>query len=405
MPPEKESSETTYYEVLKNDNFTLYTIAKISTVFGTGLSGMAFILLAFGDIGSILNVGFYRIAAIVPTVTLGLFIGVYVDRWGKKRSYIVTSLLSAFIVLIPIFYRDIVSIVAVVLVLTALGIFRESAHQSILPLILKKDKLRTGNSVMRVARTGAGMIAPTLAIFLINWYGFWLLFVIDSVTYLLDLICLYYIPIDERKSDQEEKGAIGVINDITASIKHLRERPTVALMMGFSTLMVVLVDGFGLFALESSHVFFGSELPYGYYRSAIFVGAFIGGLLTGKYLQDIGYKYIIFLTFLLKGISFLGLSLFMFIPSFVIFGATFGISSSIMGIGIDTCIQALCDEEYLGRISSLEMVLLRGSGLIAVIVAVGLIRTIGSRPSMLYLGTLIALSAFLVLPLHEKISD
>lgn len=405
MTSEEKNANTTYQELLKNKDFSLYILAKISTVFGTGLSGMGFILLAFGEMGSIMNVGIYRIATIIPTLTLGLIIGVYLDRWGKKRSYIITSFLKALIILIPIFYRDIVTIVAVVLVLTSLSIFRESAHQSILPLILDKEELRTGNSAMRIVRTGAGMLAPTLAIFMINWYGFWLLFVIDAFTYLLDLSFIYFIPIEEKKSKQEEKGPMGVLVDIKASLQHVKDRPTVGLVLGFGTLMILAVDGFPLFALESSHIFFGSELPFGYYRSSIFVGAFLGGLLTGKYLQNIGYKYMIFLAFFLKALSFLGLALFMFVPSFVIFGVMFGIGSSIIGIGVDTCIQSFCDEEYMGRISSLELVLFRGGSLIAVIIAVILINRIGPISSMLFIGTLIGLLSFAILPIHDWIKD
>ena len=172
-----------------------------------------------------------------------------------------------------------------------------------------------------------------------------------------------------------------------------------------STFFLLLADGFGLFALEISHVTFGSELPYGYYRSAGYLGAFIGGFLTGKYLQNIDYKYIVFTTFILGAVSFFGLSLLTLILSFIVFGMIRGISSALIGVAIDTSIQTYSDEEFLGKISSLELVMLRGIDVIAIALAVILIRTIGPITAMLYMGSILFVAGFVVLYLSKRLMD
>lgn len=403
MGEEKEEKRVSYLEVLKNKNFALYTFADISTIFGTTSSSMAFILIAFGDMGSILNVGYYQIFTMIPTLTLALVVGVYVDRWGKKKSYIISSLLSALIILIPIFYQDLVTIIAVAFVLAILAKFRHASHQGILPSILDKEELQTANSIERMATTAPGVIAPTLAVLIIGWYGFWILFVVDSITYIIDLVCLYYIPVEENLSQKKTEGVKGVIEDIKSSFGHVKEKPTILFIMVTGTLLLLLVDGFGLFTLEISHVTFNSELPYGYYKSAGYMGAFAGGFISGKFLQNTGLKYIVFATFILSAISFLGLSLFTFILSFAVFGIIRGIGSALIGIAIDTSIQTYSEEEFLGRISSLELVMLRGTGIIATVVAVILIRTIGPFSAMVYIGSLLLVVGFAVYLFSDRL--
>ncbi len=396
MSEDGEKSRVTYLEVLKNKYFLFYTIADFSTVAGSAASSMAFILLAFGEMGQIGNVGYYRIAIIIPTLILGLVVGVYVDRWGKKRSYIITSFFSALVILIPIFYRDFISIITVVLVLTSLGLFRSSSHQGILPLILDEEQLRTGNSVTRMAVTGATIATPTLAIFTINYYGFWILFVFDSLTYILDLVCLYYIPLDEEKSEKKEKGVRGVFEDIKASFGYVKGKNTLALIFISSFFFSVIAGGFVLYVLEYADILYASRLPFGYFKSANGAGAFIGGFITGKYLQDLDFEYIVSISFLLVGLSFVGLSLLPLVALFVGAGVLFGSANSLMGIGVETGIQSFSDEEFLGRISSLETVVLRSGSLVAIVVAVLLIKSIGVTTPMLVLGTILIISSVLL---------
>ncbi len=399
---DRNEDDVTYLQVLKNRYFALYTLTEIFTIFGSASSGIAFILLAFGDIGSILNAGAYRIARVVPTLILGLIVGVYVDRWGKKRSYMISSLLCALIVLIPIFYRDIITIISVALVLSTLSLFTSSAHEAILPMILDKEKLTTGNSVIRVAVTGGGVMAPTLAVYLIDFHGYWIVFLLDFLTYIVDVVCLYYIPLDEEMIENEEKGVKGIISDIKASIGHVKERSTVAfiLIVGFFTSLIV--GGFSLYVLDYVDILFETRLPFGYYTSASFLGSFVGGLFTGKYLQNTKYKYLISASLVFYGFGLIGLVLLPFMFSFFLFGMIFGLGNAVIGIATETGMQSLCDQEFLGRITSLHHVISHSGTIGSLIIAIVLIRLIGPEISMLGVGTILIIFSFISLLKREE---
>lgn len=50
-----DSGEVTYIHVLKNRYFAVYNVTSFLSIFGSVLTSIALILLAFGDIGSIIH--------------------------------------------------------------------------------------------------------------------------------------------------------------------------------------------------------------------------------------------------------------------------------------------------------------------------------------------------------------
>jgi len=392
----EDYSKVTYLQVLKNKYFLVYNMTTFLSIFGSTLTSIALILLAFGDIGSILNVSYYRIASMVPVLLLGLVAGVYVDRFGKKRSYLYSSLAGAVVILIPIFWKDLYTIVLVALLLSTFGLFKSSSHEAILPMILKKKEIKTANSVTRMVTSGGAIIAPILSVFFINWYGFALIFLIDSITSVLDAVCIYFIPIEENQKGESSDAT--VIADIKASLKHLRERKTVIFLFSSGFMITLIGSGLGLYILEYNDLLFSTRIPYGYYRSAGYAGSFIGGFVTGKFFQRMSYRYLMTLSCVLFGLSIIGLYLFPFVFSFVLFGITFGMGNAVAGISTEAGIQELCEQEYLGRVSSFSHIVLQGAGILAVILAVLMLNLFSTSNTMLIAGsTLLVISIFLMI--------
>ena len=101
----------------------------------TGLAFQVYVLT-----GSTLASGGLLLSSFVPMVVLGSLAGVFVDRWDRRRTMIVTNLLHAILLLPLLAVRDENSIwivYAVVLVQSCLQQFFRPAEQSLIPVLVE----------------------------------------------------------------------------------------------------------------------------------------------------------------------------------------------------------------------------------------------------------------------------
>ena len=92
------------------------------------------------------------------------------------------------------------------------------------------------------------------------------------------------------------------------------------------------------------------------------------------------------LSAVLFGISLIGLYLVPNVFSFVLFGLTFGVGNAIAGISTEAGMQELCDQEYLGRISSFSHIVIQSAGVLAVIFAVFMLNLFSISNAILLAG-------------------
>ena len=90
------------YSVFRRRDFTLMWIGQLVQTAGTALTSLAASILVFRLTGSALSVGLMLMATAAPSLVVGLFAGVIVDRYDRKRIMIITELMrAALIVLVP----------------------------------------------------------------------------------------------------------------------------------------------------------------------------------------------------------------------------------------------------------------------------------------------------------------
>ena len=96
-------------------------------------------------------------ATAAPSLLVGLFAGVLVDRFNRKAIMIASDLLRAVLVfLIPFLVpHNIIWLYVIVLVSSAIGQFFDPAHESVLPEVASEQELAAANSLMAISSFGA----------------------------------------------------------------------------------------------------------------------------------------------------------------------------------------------------------------------------------------------------------
>lgn len=108
------------------------------------------------------------LAFILPSIFMGVFVAVLLDRWRKGTVLVLTNVIRAGACLLYLFFNDsVLPIYAISLAFSTSGLFFNPAVVSLIPSLVPRDKLVNANSLYNFTLTGsqlAGMVflAPVM---------------------------------------------------------------------------------------------------------------------------------------------------------------------------------------------------------------------------------------------------
>ena len=164
------------FSVFKNRNFSLLWTGQLVSTMGTALSSIAASIYIYQKTNSALSVGLMLMATAAPSLLVGLFAGVFVDRYDRKKIMITADILRALLILlVPVLVPlNVIWLYVIVMLTSAIGQFFDPAHESVLPEVASDEELAAANSLIAISSFGstavgfaaAGLIASAANI---NW--------------------------------------------------------------------------------------------------------------------------------------------------------------------------------------------------------------------------------------------
>jgi MFS family permease len=251
--------------------------------------------------------------------------------------------------------------------------FAVPAGTSIVPMLVEKQDLQAGNSIMMGTGQLAGFVGPTVAGILIGGFsqspvGIGLAFTIDAISFAVSAACLWLMQGGGKGLSGEAAQEESVWTSILAGMKYLWNDTAMRTMFLIVTAMNFLFTGpllVGIPVLADQRLPEGA-VAFGLLMSACAGGNLAGYLLAGSLPRPTGKRMSIFLVALLAAFG-LVLGSFGFIRStWVDFGLILllGVGNGYIAILMFTWMQSRTPKEMLGRIMS--MVMLSGTGLVPI---------------------------------------
>jgi MFS family permease len=153
----------------------------------------------------------------IPTLIFGLFAGVFVDRFDKKRILLLSNVLRGLIVLgIPLSFQvltegaAVVALYSLVFVSATVRQFFDPAWEAVLPEIASEEELTQANSFLAVSSFGSTAVGFAAA-GLLAAADIFLPFYIDAATYFLAFALLLFVRVP--KGAPPEKTSVGIVVD------------------------------------------------------------------------------------------------------------------------------------------------------------------------------------------------
>jgi CRP-like cAMP-binding protein/Na+/melibiose symporter-like transporter len=388
------------FAVFRNRNFSLLWSGQLISTIGTALSSLAASIYVFRLTDSALSVGLMLMATAAPSLLVGLFAGVFVDRYDRKKIMITADLIRAVLVflipfLVPI---NIIWLYIIIMLTSAIGQFFDPAHESVLPEVASDQELAAANSLMAISSFGstavgfaaAGLIASAADI---SWA-----FYIDAATFLISALCIYLINIKPFSAEDETSVSI-VLGNLRAGLRQLFNTP---ILRSLFTAQVPVLIAFGLsnalllpFAIRALSA---TEFEYGIQEGMTSIGFVIGSLLMANIFDRMREGVWIAVSYL--GMAIMGIiySSLYSIPLAILIITISGFFNAPSSIGRRIVVQRNTPREMRGRVNSVffvarDVLFLIGMG------AAGLADTFDVRLMYLVSALILLLGGILVVVL------
>ncbi len=347
------------FQIFRKRDFTLMWSAQLVSTIGSALTDLAAGILVFKLTGSALNVGLVLMVTAIPTLFVGLFAGVFVDRFDRKKILLASDLLRGVIVLmIPIAFdalgRDtgMIAMYGLLFASATVRTFFDPAWESVLPEIASDEELTSANSFLSISSFGSTAIGFALA-GLLSGIDIHLPFYIDSATFALSFVLVLLVRVP-KSAPSEESTTVGVVvENLTSGAKYLWRTP---ILRSLFLINLPIMLSFGLWNVlllpMAIRVLGASEFEYGLQEGVTSLGFVAGSLLMARYGDRLAEG-----TWMVSGVFLMG-----------VFGVLYGLSPNIevaivlvmvtgflnspMGLGRRLLMQKNIPREMRGRVFS-----------------------------------------------------
>ena len=181
--------------------FAIIWTGQFLSILTSSIVNFAIVLWLSLETGSAEVLAFATMAALLPQSVLGLFTGIFIDRWKRKRVMIMADSFIAFctLILAVLFYFDLAKIshIYVLLALRSVGsAFHMPAMQASVPLLAPKSELMRIAGINQVIQSVCNIAGPALAGLFITMMKMTNILLLDvaggsGVRLSIALLCLY----------------------------------------------------------------------------------------------------------------------------------------------------------------------------------------------------------------------
>lgn len=332
------------------------------SILTSSIVNFAIVLWLSLETGSAEVLAFATMAALLPQSVLGLFTGIFIDRWKRKRVMIMADSFIAFctLILAVLFYFDLAKIshIYVLLALRSVGsAFHMPAMQASVPLLAPKSELMRIAGINQVIQSVCNIAGPALAGLFITMMKMTNILLLDvaGAAFACLSLCFVFIP---DPSHEERNSELHLWREAKEAIMEVRNQYGLSWLFLLSILATfVIMPVSVLFPLMTLNHFAGNAFQVSLVEVSWGGGALLAGALLGlkKYRWNeillINGMYIALgLTFLFSGL--LPVSGFIW---FAVLTALGGVCGSLYFATFTTVIQSRIDPGVMGRVFSFYM--------------------------------------------------
>ena len=392
-------------DLLRLRDFRFLWLGQIVSNFRDALTYLTLVLyinrLTGGDTQAI---AWLLIALALPTATIGLVAGVFVDRWDRKQVMVISDILRGFLTLalvVAVTTNQLWLIYVLAFCHASVGAFFAPARSAVIPLIVPQDGLLAANSLSQMSAVFFRVLGTAVAGVLVGTLdAFNLAFMIDAGTFFLSALCVSQVILPKRDGVETAASASSASPTMSAVVSELkdgvlliaRSRILIGILVAISVTMLglgavnVLLAPFVVNDMGLPETWFGA-LEFAQSAAMILSSLFITALASRFKSTTIISVGLIVLGLVFTWFSRSSSMWQLFIAMFLV-----GLAAAPINAGIATTMQTSVANNILGRVSAALHAVINTTSLVSMFLAGSLAAFVGVRNVFLLSGALVTVA-------------
>lgn len=386
---------------LRSSDYRKLWLAQLVSVIGDKVHQIAMSVLVYKVTGSIMHVGIMLAITTLPAVIFGVAAGVFVDRWDRRATMVVSDLLRAAIVLtipwlihlgMPFFYLAAFSVATV-------SLFFEPARLSLIPDVVEHDDLMAANSLDNVTTSVSELLGLAFGAGLVSVIGASSAFTFDGLTFVVSAVFVALLSKRARPAAEAESSE-RFFGQMQRGLQHIGGQPVLRdLVIVYSlaaagiAASITAVNGLALERFGTGAVD-GRAVGLAVLDAAITVGLLLGSVSVGQSGVDrAGRKFLTSLG--VFGAAFALVALAPSLPFAMPLLVVGGVANMWFYVPGATIIQRTSKPDYLGRVFAAKNAISRVATVGGFLVAGVMAEQLGLSVTVAIIGaTIVVVSAF-----------
>jgi len=269
-------------------DFMKLWVGQTTSFFGSALTRLALPLIAAFTLNATpVDMGLLAAVGTAPSLLVGLFAGVCVDRWRRRSLLIVGDVGRALLlVTIPaaafLGRLSMVQLYVVSFLGGILALLFDVASRSYLPTVIDRRQLVEGNSKLELSGSITAVAGPSLAGLIIQAITAPVAIVLDAVSYLISALCVFLI---KRREEAPQIPRAPMLTQVQEGLAVVLRLPLLRAFAG-----CLATSNFSANAFFALYILFGTRvlglnaaalgLVYGLGASGALVAAMVAPWVT-----------------------------------------------------------------------------------------------------------------------------
>jgi MFS family permease len=382
---------------LESRNYRLFFQGQLISLTGTWMTRVATSWLVYRLTNSPFLLGLTGFAGQIPIFFLTPFAGVWVDRWNRHRTLVVTQILSmvqslALAALALTGTITIAEVLALMLFQGAVNAFDMPARQAfVVHMIERREDLGNAIALNSSMVNGARLVGPAVAGMLIAAVGEGYCFLIDGISYIAVVASLLAMRIESGGSRRERQR---VIDEITEGWRYVKDSAAIRAVL----LLLALVSLVGmpytvLMPVFARGILHGNANTLGFLMGAAGLGALIGAVALAMRRSVLGLGRVIVWSAASFGAGLVGLgfsrNLWLSLAAVTVAG--FGMMRNMASC--NTILQTIVADDKRGRVMAYYSMAFQGIAPFGSLIAGGVASKIGAPWTIVGGGALCIIGA------------
>ena len=301
------------------------------------------------------------IAGLLPQALAGPFVGVFIDRWDRRKIMIFADAFIAVCTFLMsfAFLNGEVNLLWVYLLLICRSLgqaFHSPAMQAIAPLIVPEDQLLRVSGINQMLQSVSIIAGPALGTLAISYFPIGQVLYLDILGALIAIVSLMFISIPRLKNEHSGSSIGAVLKDMRLGMQEIHRNRGLFLLFVYSMLSTFFVMPIAvLYPLLTIDHYGGGKWEMSIIEVVWGVGMLAGGGLLSAMKVRLSKVIIINAMHVTLGLTFVfsGLMSAQLFWLYVLITALGGIGMTLFNASFMTVIQEEIKPEFLGRVFSL----------------------------------------------------